>query len=251
MPLMRHILVTISELLYMCIYVVMTKIGQVKNLQAMIQTRNQYLQFMLVMLAAWGISWGARFVMEQAVLLYGSGKNYLFFSHGTVLMYLLCVFLVYRRWIAPLPVVGQLRNVGVPWLVGAMAVVYVGVFLLGKALALPAEPFMTKLFADKSIPDVILTLLTIFILAPLNEETLFRGIMLNVFRSRYCWTMWLGALITSLLFVAAHSQYQNLLTLAELFLVGLITSVARIRSGGLLLPVLLHMEATTLGLLFG
>ncbi|MCK2443557.1 hypothetical protein MZD99_24245, partial [Escherichia coli] len=52
-------------------------------------------------------------------------------------------------------------------------------------------------------------------------------------------------------FVAAHSQYQNLLTLAELFLVGLITSVARIRSGGLLLPVLLHMEATTLGLLFG
>ncbi|MEK9336398.1 hypothetical protein V9818_23565, partial [Escherichia coli] len=94
----------------------------------MIQTRNQYLQFMLVMLAAWGISWGARFVMEQAVLLYGSGKNYLFFSHGTVLMYLLCVFLVYRRWIAPLPVVGQLRNVGVPWLVGAMAVVYVGVF---------------------------------------------------------------------------------------------------------------------------
>ena len=103
-----------------------------------------------------------------------------------------------------------------------MAVVYVGVFLLGKALALPAEPFMTKLFADKSIPDVILTLLTIFILAPLNEETLFRGIMLNVFRSRYCWTMWLGALITSLFFVAAHSQYQNLLTLAELFLVGLI-----------------------------
>ncbi|MCS2025003.1 hypothetical protein MWK81_26555 [Escherichia coli] len=91
-------------------------------------------------------------------------------------MYLLCVFLVYRRWIAPLPVVGQLRNVGVPWLVGAMAVVYVGVFLLGKALALPAEPFMTKLFADKSIPDVILTLLTIFILAPLNEETLFRGL---------------------------------------------------------------------------
>lgn len=33
-------------------------------------------------------------------------------------------------------------------------------------------------------------------------------------------------------------------------LVGLITSVAG-SSGGLLLPVLLHMEATTLGLLFG
>lgn len=36
--------------------------------------------------------------------------------------------------------------------------------------------------------------------------------MLNVFRSRYNWTMWLGALITSLLFAAVHMQYQNLLT---------------------------------------
>ncbi len=47
--------------------------------------------------------------------------------------------------VAPLPVVGQLRNVGALWLVGAMAVVYVGEFLLGKVLDLPAEPFMTKL----------------------------------------------------------------------------------------------------------
>ncbi len=119
------------------------------------------------------------FVMGQAVLLYGLGKNTLFFSHGAVLVYLLCVFPVYRRWVAPLPVVGQLSNVGALWLVGAMAVVYVGEFLLGKVLDLPAEPFMTKLFADKSIPDVILTLLAVFILAPLNEEILFRGVMLN------------------------------------------------------------------------
>ncbi len=51
--------------------------------------------------------------------------------------------------------------------------------------------------------------------------------------------------------VGLQTPYKNLLTLAELFLVGLITSAARSRSGGLLLPVLLHMEATTLGLLFG
>ncbi|EBU2048100.1 CPBP family intramembrane metalloprotease [Salmonella enterica] len=217
----------------------------------MIQSRNKYLQFMLVLLVAWAVTWGAMFVMGQAVLLYGLGKNTMFFSHGAVLVYLLCIFLAYRRWVAPLPVVGQLRNAGAPWLAGAMAVLYVGEFLLGKVLDLPAEPFMTTLFADKSIPGVILTLLAVFILAPLSEETLFRGIMLNVFRSRYSWTMWLGALITSLLFAAVHMQYQNLLTLAEMFLVGLITSAARIRSGGLLLPVLLHMEATALGLLLG
>ena len=110
---------------------------------------------------------------------------------------------------------------------------------------------MTELFADKSVADVILTLLAVFILAPLNEETLFRGFMLNVFRLRYSWMMWLGALTTSLLFAAVYMQYQNLLTLAEMFLVRLIASAARIRSGGLLLSVLLHMEATALGLLPG
>ena len=71
----------------------------------MIQSRNKYLQFMLVMLAAWAIALGALFVMGQTVLLYGLGKNTLFFIHGAVLVYLLCVFLVYRRWVAPLPVV--------------------------------------------------------------------------------------------------------------------------------------------------
>lgn len=40
----------------------------------MIQSRNKYLQFMLVLLAAWAIAWGAMFVMGQAVLLYGLGK---------------------------------------------------------------------------------------------------------------------------------------------------------------------------------
>lgn len=58
----------------------------------MIQSRNKYLQFMLVLLAASGHSTGAMFVMGQAVLLYGLGKNTLFFSHGAVLVYLLCVF---------------------------------------------------------------------------------------------------------------------------------------------------------------
>ncbi|WP_228260306.1 histidine phosphatase family protein [Klebsiella pneumoniae] len=125
----------------------------------MIQSRNKYLQFMLVLLAAWAIAWGALFVMGQTVLLYGLGKNTLFFIH--VLFWCTCCVCSWftAAGVAPLPVVGQLRNVGAPWLVGAMAVVYVGEFLLGKVLDLPAEPFMTKLFADKSIPDVILTLL--------------------------------------------------------------------------------------------
>lgn len=91
------------------------------------------------------------FVMGQAVLLYGLGK--IRCSSVMVLYWWLAVcFLVYRRWVAPLPVVGQLSNVGALWLVGAMAVVYVGEFLLGKVLDLPAEPFMTKLLPISPYP---------------------------------------------------------------------------------------------------
>ncbi|EPQ9148567.1 CPBP family intramembrane glutamic endopeptidase, partial [Salmonella enterica] len=48
----------------------------------MIQSRNKYLQFMLVLLAAWAIAWGAMFVMGQAVRLCRikkSSDNMLFF----------------------------------------------------------------------------------------------------------------------------------------------------------------------------
>ncbi len=117
----------------------------------MIQSRNKYLQFMLVLLAAWAMP-GGHVCHGAGCSAHGLGKNTLFFSHGAVLVYLLCVFLVYRRWVAPLPVVGQLSNVGALWLVGAMAVVYVGEFLLGKVLDLPAEPFMTKLLPISPYP---------------------------------------------------------------------------------------------------
>ncbi len=134
----------------------------------MIQTRNQYLQFMLVMLAAWGISWGARFVMEQAVLFMDQEKLFVLQSWYCSDVPAVC-FPGIPPLDSPLPVVGQLRNVGVrgwsvrwPW---CMSVYFCSV----RRWLLPAEPFMTKLFADKSIPDGSLTLLTIFILAPLNE----------------------------------------------------------------------------------
>ncbi len=144
----------------------------------MIQSRNKYLQFMLVLLAARAIARGPCLSWGRLFCSMGWGKYAVLQSWCCTGVPPVC-FLVYRRWVAPLPVVGQLSNVGALWLVGAMAVVYVGEFLLGKVLDLPAEPFMTKLFADKSIPDVILTLLAVFILAPLNEEILFRGVMLN------------------------------------------------------------------------
>jgi len=207
--------------------------------------------YMLAWLSPFAIIYGTLFVMGQAVMLYGAGQHSMFVSHGAVLIYLLCVFFAYRRWVAPLPVTGQLRNVGALWLVIAMAAVYVAEYLWGKAAGQPAEAFVTDLYTGKTAAGVLSTTLTIFILAPLNEETLFRGIMLNVFLSKYRWTGWLGAVLISLLFAAVHTQYQNVSTLAEMFLVGFITSAARIRSGGLLLPVLLHMEATALGLLLG
>ncbi|WP_258307694.1 CPBP family intramembrane glutamic endopeptidase [Pantoea ananatis] len=92
--------------------------------------------------------------------------------------------------------------------------------------------------------------ITIIVLAPVGEEILFRGVLLNVFRTTHAWTMWVGVVIIALLFTSFHSQYQNLSTLAEMMALSAIFAWARIRSGGLLLPILLHSFASILGTVF-
>ena len=92
--------------------------------------------------------------------------------------------------------------------------------------------------------------ITILVLAPVGEEILFRGVLLNVFRTTHAWTLWVGVVIISLVFASVHSQYQNLSTLAEMVALSGIFAWARIRSGGLLLPILLHSFASVLGTVF-
>lgn len=92
-------------------------------------------------------------------------------------------------------------------------------------------------------------LLSAVLLAPIFEEILFRGFLLQAFllwapRSRLpC------IVLTSLLFAAMHTQYIHWQTIAVLTLFSILLCYARLRSNGLLLPIFLHMLNNLIALL--
>jgi membrane protease YdiL (CAAX protease family) len=92
-------------------------------------------------------------------------------------------------------------------------------------------------------------LLSTVLLAPIFEEILFRGFLLQAFllwapRSRLACSV-----LTSLLFAAMHTQYIHWQTIAVLTLFSIMLCYARLRSNGLLLPIVLHMLNNLIALL--
>ncbi|QHM70083.1 CPBP family intramembrane glutamic endopeptidase [Mixta intestinalis] len=87
------------------------------------------------------------------------------------------------------------------------------------------------------------------LLAPIFEEILFRGFLLQAFllwapRSRFA-----AILLTSLLFAAMHTQYILWQTIVVLTLFSILLCYARLRAGGLRLPIALHMLNNLIALL--
>ncbi|MDZ7324950.1 CPBP family intramembrane metalloprotease [Kosakonia sacchari] len=214
-------------------------------------TKSNVFQFGKVVFAALAIPYGAYSIMTfLSGWSFGHGyfNHSLFIQHAPVLLFLTLCVLLYRRFVAPLEI-GILRGIGAHWFALAVFAIYLADWIYGRISGVPAEQFVVTIF-DKPATGIVTTALTIFLLAPVNEEIVFRGVMLNVFRSSRQWTLWLGTLLTSLLFMKIHAQYGNVDTNIELFAFALVMCAARIRSGGLLLPVLLHSEAAVFALLF-
>ncbi|MNQ02009.1 CAAX amino terminal protease self- immunity [compost metagenome] len=95
---------------------------------------------------------------------------------------------------------------------------------------------------------MFMALVSSLVLAPIGEEILFRGILLNMFGSSRTWVLGIGVVLVALFFAWIHTQYQSTSTAVQLFALSVVFSWARLRSGGLLLPVLLHALASVLGI---
>ncbi len=89
--------------------------------------------------------------------------------------------------------------------------------------------------------------LAVVLLAPFFEEIVFRGFFLE------CLLIWAPeqrlacALLTSVAFAAMHTQYTHPETFIALIALSLLLCYARMKSGGLKLPVVLHMLNNFLG----
>ncbi len=112
--------------------------------------------------------------------------------------------------------------------------------LLAQSLYRQPESWGVEQLAGDRL-SVLLFFAASMVLAPLAEEVLFRGFLFQGLSLMLANQRWLSALLTSLIFAALHSQYSHWQSLLSLTLLSLLLCYARLRSGGLMLPLVLHM----------
>lgn len=95
---------------------------------------------------------------------------------------------------------------------------------------------------------VLLFSLAVVLLAPVFEEILFRGFVMQGLLLWAPGQRLACALLTSMSFAAMHTQYTHFQTLIALILLSLLLCYARLISGGLKLPIFLHMLNNLIGI---
>ena len=118
-----------------------------------------------------------------------------------------------------------------------------GAFWLYLYLLSPVLPFLVDFLLEETpMPDsgvyLIIEIVMITILAPIVEEFFFRGVILQRLIKKT--SIWGGILISSLLFGILHAD------IIGAFLFGVIAALLVIRTGNLLIPILLHMLNNTI-----
>ena len=98
-----------------------------------------------------------------------------------------------------------------------------------------SNPLLEMVLNTPDAPALLLLAGTALVLAPLFEETLFRGVLLPVLARR--WGAGLGVLVSALCFALAHLSLGELL---PLFVLGLGLGWLRLRSGRLGASVVMH-----------
>jgi len=98
----------------------------------------------------------------------------------------------------------------------------------------------------QSVSSIWLLVFAMVIVAPLYEELVFRGILWSAISEQFVTSQWrhhgaiVASLVTSLIFAVIHVQY-GIYEISTIVVLALLFCYARVKSGSLLLPMLMHM----------
>lgn len=140
----------------------------------------------------------------------------------------------------------------VKWLIVGLVFWLISSYI-GELLNLPIEQFMLDVkAASNSLGVAILIVVTICLLVPVMEELVFRGWLYSKIAQTKLGNI--GALfLSSILFTAIHTQYDNVITLVMIFSLGLLLGCVRYKSGNISYSIAIHIlfnSLTTIALFF-
>lgn len=202
-------------------------------------------------IAAWNIDAAVR---DWALELFPLGVRlayYIPIVYAAAAAALVGLFCVDRWFLRPhMAFVGTMSKPLVLTTGGAVLATYLAAHGVAWLLGLPREPSMQTLFRFQTTPvQHIVVVASLLVLVPIAEELLYRHFVLSVFPwQNNAWWAFAGVLASAGLFTAIHDHYVYWTTYATLFLFAFIVGVARVASGGLALPVLLHLFAVVIAL---
>ena len=196
-------------------------------------TRMMHSAVCLVAFAIWFFSSWFIWLIPGMMSLYRSGLA-MSFMHAVILLPgALLLWKVYSSHY-PLLYLGKfsLREFIAPLLALTALMVIYGHF---------SEPeTWTETLSTQTLFVKWMTAISVCICAPISEEIIFRGLVLN---SSIGWgkaAKFLGIVGTSLLFSAIHVQYHSMISFIYLFIFSAILCAVRINNRGLIMPMALH-----------
>lgn len=138
-----------------------------------------------------------------------------------------------------------------PSLVGLVVVCIafsLSVFWLQLFALMPISPGLVDFFLEpitfsESPIYLVITIISIGLIGPIAEEFIFRGMLLHRMMKKT--SMWGGILISSILFGILHADIIG----ATIF--GIVTSLLYLKTGNLLIPILLHIFNNSLAIILG
>lgn len=208
-------------------------------------TQNKTIQILISLVI--GFVWWK--VCEYSLLL-GIREGYratlLFYSQAFGLIALYSMIFLLKGYLAPLKLGNAFTRKSLPPTIAIIVTVLIGsayIYVTNQKL----EPAFIPLLQG-SFFGLIPTILTFLILSPIAEEVLFRGIIINPLSSNSIY-YWFAATAISVAFsIYSTDLYVYKSSIIIYFIYLMIFYWARLVSGGILLPLLLHIGVATVGL---
>lgn len=171
--------------------------------------------------------------------------------YGFAALLMLSLFGIHKLLCFPdIRFVGNVRREYVICGVLAVSLLYIVAYGIALWLGQAREATMVSLYDLKTPAQNVVMITSLLVLPPIVEELAFRHFLLSVLPFKINRTIAVIAVIaTAALFSLQHWHYDYLTTYLLLFALGIVFSLARIRSNGVVLPIVLHSYAIAFALI--